>query len=128
MKASRYTGKDKKTNRRSPSSGIKPLSPSCPSPSLLLTVSSPFPPSRSLLTPRLLPPTPTASETNNGVKFIRLHIGTIKRQADRQPSERAGSQRGSTKAGLILNIIYLCRRKSEGGAERTPSRKTPDYD
>lgn len=84
----------------------------------ILTLSSPFPLTRFLLTPRLLPSTPTASGTNNGVKFIRLHIGTIKRQADRQPSERAGRQRGSTKAGLILNIIYLCQRKSEGGVER----------
>lgn len=106
MKASRYTGKDKKTNRRSPSSGIKPLSPSATSPSLLLTLlSSPSPLSRSLLTLRLLPPTPTASETNNGVKFIRLHIGTIKRQADRQPSERASGQSARQHKGRI-NFKY----------------------
>jgi len=97
--------------------------PSFSPPSLLLT---PYLPSLcwSLLTPRFLPPTPTANGTNNGVKFIRLHIGTIKRQTDRQSSERAGRQRGSTKEGLILNIIYLCRHESEGGAERALSRKT----
>lgn len=126
MKASRYTGKDKKTNRRSPSSGIKPLSPPFGPPSLPLAPSLPSL-CRSLLTPRLLPPTPTANGTNNGVKFIRLHIGTIKRQTDRQPSERAGRQRGSTKEGLILNIIYLCRRKKrrwsrEGSITENPKR------
>lgn len=101
--------------------------PSFGPPSLLLTPSLPSL-CWSLLTPRLLPPTPTANGTNNGVKFIRLHIGTIKRQTDRQPSEQASRQWGSTKEGLILNIIYLCRRKSEGGAERAPSLKTRTTD
>lgn len=61
--------------------------------------------SGSLLTLRLLPPTPTASGTNNGVKFIRLHIGTIKRQADRQPSERASGQPAKQHKGRI-NFKY----------------------
>ena len=56
----------------------------------------------------LLPATPRFTDrltdgTNNGVKFIRLHIGAIKRQTDRQSSEREAR----TKEGLILNIIYL---------------------
>ena len=51
----------------------------------------------------------------NGVKFIRLHIGAIKRQAGGARSRGRG-----TKEGLILNIIYLGRLKSEGG-KRAPS-------
>lgn len=51
----------------------------------------------------------------NGVKFIRLHIGAIKRQAGGARSRGRG-----TKEGLILNIIYLAGLKSEGG-KRAPS-------
>lgn len=84
-------------------SPLLPLLPVAPTNSLSLSSSSPL--TRSLLTLRLLPSTRTASGTNNGVKFIRLHIGTIKRQADRQPSERASGQAVRQHKGRI-NFKY----------------------
>lgn len=111
MKASRYSGKDKKTNRRSllPESNHSPLSRFSiltPSYSPSVSPSAYRPPTLSIsLNSAPLAPDSTADGTNNGVKFIRLHIGTIKRQTDRQPNERANGQAVRQHKGRI-NFKY----------------------
>lgn len=87
-------GKDKKTN---PVPRTAPPAASSLFSSLFHRCSGLLLPAAQWFTNRL------TDGTNNGVKFIRLHIGAIKRQTDRQSSKREAR----TKEGLILNIIYL---------------------